>query len=202
MGNYSGPKVRLSRRLGVPIAETVKHMSLKRPNRPGQHGFRSPRKSLYGRQLIEKQRLSFYYNVRDKQMNTYVKEVSKGVGSAADALRQILETRLDNVIRRLGWARTIWQARQSVAHSHFLVNGEKVNIPSYLVKAGDVITVTEKSKKFVTACAESCEEKLVPTWLEADDAKLEGRVLHLPDVEEIRLPFDLDYALIIEFYSR
>ncbi|MBN1437720.1 MAG: 30S ribosomal protein S4 [Sedimentisphaerales bacterium] len=201
MGNYTGPKVKLSRRLGVPIAETVRHMSLKRPNRPGMHGFRSPRRSLYGRQLNEKQRLAFYYNVRDRQMRKYVKMASVGHGSAAAALRQILESRLDNVVRRLGWVRTIWQARQMVAHGHILVNGNKVDIPSYLVKAEDTISVKDKSSKFVQTCSETCEEKLVPTWLVCEDGKLQGKVLNLPSVEEIRIPFELDYSLIIEYFT-
>ena len=202
MGNYTGPKVKLSRRLGVPVAETAKHTNLRRTSRPGQHGYRSPRRSLYGRQLIEKQRLAFYYNVRDRQMRRYVEMASKGHGSAADALRQILETRLDNVIRRLGWARTIWQARQNVVHSHFLVNGKKVDRPSFQVKAGDVITVAPGSEKFVGNCAESCEEKLVPPWLACEEGKLRGDVVHLPGADEVRIPFELEYSLIIEYYTK
>jgi len=202
MGNYCGPKVRLSRRLGVPIAETVRHMNLRRPNRPGMHGYRSPRRGLYGRQLIEKQRLAFYYNVRDRQMRRYVALAQKGGGSTADALRQLLETRLDNVIRRLGWVRTIWQARQMVAHGHVLVNDKKVDRPSYVVRAEDVITVKDKSQKFAQASAESCEEKLVPSWLEAEGGKLRGTVLHPPSPDEVRIPFELEYSLIIEYYTK
>ena len=202
MGNYTGPKVRLSRRLGVPIAETGKHMNLKRPNRPGMHGYRSPRRSLYGRQLIEKQRLAFYYNVRDRQMRRYVVMAQKGHASGADGLRQLLERRFDNVVRRLGWARTIWQARQIVAHGHLLVNGKKVDRPAFLVKAGDIITVRDKSQKFVTASAETCEEKLVPAWLAAEEGKLVGTVTQLPMVEDIRVPFDLEYSLIIEYFTK
>lgn len=202
MGNYIGPKVRLSRRLGVPIAETVKHMSLKRTSRPGMHGYRNPRQSLYGRQLLEKQRLAFYYNVRDKQMRKYVVVAAKGHGSAADGLRQILELRLDNVVRRLGWCRTVWQARQMVVHGHIQVNGKKVDRPSYLVKEGMKISVRPKSMKFVQAAAESCEEKLVPAWITAEEGKLEGSIIHKPSNEEIRLPFELDYSLIVEYYTR
>ena len=202
MGNYTGPKVRLSRRLGVPIAETGKHMNLRRPNRPGMHGYRSPRRSLYGRQLIEKQRLAFYYNVRDRQMRRYVVTAQKGHASAADGLRQLLERRLDNVVRRLGWARTIWQARQIVAHGHLLVNGQKVDRPGFEVKAGDVISVCDKSQKFVAAAAEACEEKLVPAWLAAEEGKLVGTVTQLPMIEDIRVPFDLEYSLIIEYFTK
>ena len=202
MGNYTGPKLRLSRRLGVPIAETVKHTNPRRANRPGMHGYRSPRRSLYGRQLTEKQRLAFYYNVRDRQMRLYVSQASKGKGSAADSLRQLLECRLDNVVRRLGWARTIWQSRQLVVHGHLMVNGTKVDRPSYQVKAGDVITASEKSQKFLNGCAESCEEKLVPSWLAAEEGKLVGNVLHVPQTDEIRIPFELEYSLIIEYYTK
>ena len=145
--------------------------------------------------------MAFYYNVRDRQLRKYVSLASVGHGSAADALRQILEIRLDNVVRRLGWVRTVWQARQMVAHGHISVNGKKVDIPSYLVKIGDTITVKEKSQKFAQTCAETCEEKLVPTWLVCEENKLEGKVLHLPLVEEIRIPFELDYSLIIEYFT-
>lgn len=202
MGNYTGPKVRLSRRLGVPIAETAKHLNPRRPNRPGMHGYRRGRPSLYGRQLAEKQKIACYYNMRDGQLRRYLAMASKSRRDTAAAVQELLETRLDNVVRRLGWARTIWQARQAVTHGHFFVNGRKVNRPSFRVGPGDVVTVRDRSKKFVKDCAETCEGPLAPEWLSADENKLEGRVVRMPTPEDIRLPFEIEYGLIIEYYGR
>src|SRR4030042_661910 len=131
MGTYHGPKVRLTRRVGVAIAETPKHINVRRPRRPGIHGRTRPRKSLYGERLAEKQKLCAYYNVRDTQFTRHVEQAQAVQGSTTDALHQILESRFDNVIRRIHWARTIWQARQMVSPGHFLIHGHKVDIPSY-----------------------------------------------------------------------
>jgi len=202
MGNYTGPKVRLSRRFGVPIAETAKHMRLRRENPPGMHGGRRSRPSLYGVQLTEKQKLMFYYNIRDKQMRRYMAEAQKSKLNAPEALHQVLETRLDNVIRRLGWSRTIWQARQMVVHGHFEVNGRKVDIPSFRVSTGDRIRVKDKSKKFVKATAETAEFQLNLDWLKRDEEKHEAEVTRLPTLEDSRIPFEINYNMIIEFYTR
>jgi len=202
MGNYIGPKVRITRRLGVPICETNKHLNPKRPNRPGMHGFRRGRPSLYGRQLAEKQKIAFYYNVRDTQLRHYMEKASTTKKDNVTALTELLETRLDNAVRRLGWARTIWQARQAVAHGHFFVNGRKVDRPSYNLKVGDVISVREKSQKFVKGCAETCEGPLPPEWLQVEENKLEGRVVRLPVPEDVRLPFEVEYGLVVEYYGR
>jgi small subunit ribosomal protein S4 len=177
MGNYSGPKVRLSRALGVPIAETPKHMRLRRENPPGMHPMRRGRRSLYGRQLSEKQKLARYYNLRDGQLRRCMTEASRSRRTTPVVLHEILESRLDNVIRRLGWARTIWQARQMVSHGHFQVNGQKVERPSYRLSPNDKITVKERSAKFVRESSESAE-------------------FHL------NLDFEIDYNLIVEYYSR
>jgi len=117
-------------------------------------------------------------------------------------LQQLLETRLDNVIRRAGWARTIWQARQLVSHGHFLVNGHKVDKPGYGVSANEIITVKDKSKALVKSCAESCSEALVPAWLNVDNGKWEIQVIRLPMPEDVRLPFEIEYSKVIEFYTR
>jgi small subunit ribosomal protein S4 len=202
MGNYSGPKVRLSRSLGVPIAETPKHLNLKRSTRPGMHGFRPARRTLFGRQLAEKQKLAFYYNVRNTQLRKYLNKAVKSKKNTPDALQEMLETRLDNVIRRLAWARTIWQARQMVSHGHIYVNGRKVDRPGYPVKLGDQITAKESSKAYVKDCAQATEESFIPAWLEGDAEKCEGRVLRLPTPEDVRLPFELNYSLIIELYTK
>ncbi len=202
MGGYSGPKVRLSRSLGVPIAETSKHLNPRRTTRPGMHGFRPARRSLYGRQLAEKQKLAFYYNLRNAQLRRYMAEATRSKRSTPEMLQQLLETRLDNTLRRLGWARTIWQARQLVSHGHILVNGRKVDRPGYGVQPGDMITVKARSQKLIKACAESCEEPVVPQWLTADNNKWEAQVQRLPVPEDVRLPFEVDFAAVTEFYTR
>ncbi len=202
MGGYIGPKLKLSRSVGVPVAETSKHTNPRRTTRPGMHGFRPARRSLYGRQLTEKQKLAYYYNVRDRQLRTYMAKASKDKRSTPEAFSEFLETRLDNVLRRIGWARTIWQARQLVNHGHIQVNGRCVDIPSAQVSAGDILTVRDKSKPLVKRCMESVEERLIPGWLTSDDAKLEGKVERMPFPEDVRLPFEVEYSLVIEYYTR
>jgi small subunit ribosomal protein S4 len=202
MGGYIGPKLKLSRSVGVPIAETSKHTNPRRTSRPGMHGFRPARRSLYGRQLTEKQKLAYYYNLRDRQLRLYMAKATRSKRPTPDALSEQLETRLDNTLRRLGWARTIWQARQLVNHGHIQVNGRRVDVPSFHVSAGDIITAKEKSKELVRKCMESVEERLIPGWLASDDAKLEGKVERMPFPEDVRLPFDVEYSLVIEFYTR
>lgn len=202
--NYSGPKVKLSRKLGVPISETPRHVTPRRETRPGQHGFRRGRQTLYGLQLKEKQKLAYYYNVADRQMRRYMKMATNSKRSTPVELQEILETRLDNVIRRLRWARTVWQARQMVAHGHFRLNGRRVDLPSHPVKAGDIITVRDRSGKFLKAAVESCESMgfAVPEWLQLDEVKMQVKVVRMPEFDEVRLPFDVDYSKIIEYYTR
>ncbi len=204
MGTYHGPKVKLTRRVGVPVAETPKHMNVRRAKRPGIHGRGRPRKSLYGEQLMEKQKLCAYYNIRERQFIRYLREAQAAPGATTDALHRILETRLDNVIRRLRWAATIWQARQMVSHGHFLVNGHKVDLPEYHVKPGDEIAVKAISEPFVRATIESTErvESTIPGWLSADAEGLKANVLRLPEPGEIRVPFELDLPKIVELYTR
>jgi len=204
MGGYSGPKVRLSRSLGVAIAETPKHVNPKRDKRPGIHGYRRVRRSLYGTQLTEKQRIGRYYNIRDGQVQRYVREAQMAKRSTTQVLQQLLETRLDNVVRRVHWARTIWQGRQMVSHGHFLVNGRKVNVPSFNVMAGDVISVKPRSENFVKQTAAAAEDMgfRVPDWLSLDEGKLKARVLYLPQLNDVLLPFDVDFSSVIEFYTR
>jgi small subunit ribosomal protein S4 len=194
----------LTRRAGSPIAETPKHTNVRRTTRPGIHGRRRARLSLYGEQLAEKQKLAAYYNLRDRQFTRHVEQAQAVPGSTTDALQQILESRLDNVIRRLRWARTIWQARQMVSHGHFYINGHKVDIPSYLVRACEEITIKPGSEVFVRAALEGAAESelQVPAWLSADNDALRAKVLRLPAPEEIRLPFEINVAKIIEMYTR
>ena len=202
MANYCGPKVRLSRRLGVPVSDTVKHVNRKKESRPGMHGYRRGRQSLYGLQLAEKQKIAFYYNVSNKQMRRYMDLAGRDKRATTVAFQELLESRFDNVIRRLGWARTIWQARQMVTHAHFCINGHKVDVPSYRIKPNDVVTVRDKSEKFARQAAENADAPDPPAWLAVTENKLEATVLHLPAFEDVRLPFEVDFPKIIEYYTR
>ncbi len=202
MGNYCGPKVRLSRSLSVPIAETPKHINMKRTTRPGMHGYRPARRTLYGRQLAEKQKLALYYNIRNAQLRRYMTTAVQSKVNTPEALQGMLETRLDNVIRRLGWARTIWQARQLVSHGHMKVNDRRVDRPSYGVTAGDTITVKDSSKAYVKSCIAACTEGVVPAWLQPDNERCEAQVLRMPAPEDVRLPFEIEYSLVVELYTR
>ncbi len=202
MNNYTGPKLRLSRRLSAAVAETAKHVETVEKGGKRFGRFRRRQKSLYAQQLTEKQKLAFYYNIGNKQLRRYLNAAQKSKGSTADALMEIIESRLDNVLRRLGWARTIWQARQLVVHGHIKVNGRKVDRPGYLVQANDAIAVKEKSQEYVKGCVASCEGVTVPGWLSGDGEKLEAQVIRTPKLEDVQLPFDLDCAMIVEFFSK
>src|SRR5881409_1450257 len=139
MGRYIGPKVKLSRRVGAPIADIPKHTA-KELTLPGMHGYRGRRNTEYGVRLTEKQKLRFHYGMLEKQFRLFLDIAKKSKGNTASSLMQLLETRLDNVLRRMGVGRTIWACRQLVAHGHVIVDGQKTDIPSYLVKPGQVIT--------------------------------------------------------------
>src|SRR5881392_4218142 len=142
MGRYLGPKVKLSRRVGVPIADIQKHTA-KELTLPGMHGYRGRRNTEYGVRLNEKQKLRYHYGLLERQFRRYMDMAKKSKGNTANSMMQILEQRLDNVLRRLGVGRTIWATRQIVAHGHVLVNGVKTDIASFQVKAGDTLTFKE-----------------------------------------------------------
>src|SRR5258707_8282044 len=148
MGRYTGPKVKLSRRVGVPIADVPKHTA-DELTLPGMHGYRGRRNTEYGVRLAEKQKLRFHYAMLEKQFRRFLTMAKKSKGNTANTMIQILESRLDNVLRRLGVGRTIWACRQIVAHGHVIVNGRKTDIASFLVKPGDVITFKEKTHKVI-----------------------------------------------------
>jgi len=201
MGHYLGPKLKLSRRLGVPIAETPKHAEVVEKGRRGRPRMRRQR-SLYARQMAEKQKLSFYYNIGRRQLRRYLQEAQRSKESTADALIEIVESRLDNVLRRLGWARTIWQARQMVSHGHIKVNGRRIDRPSYPVQPNDVIAPVESSLEFVKACAATAQNVSVPAWLALDENRFEAQVVRRPKIEDVQLPFDLDCGMIVELFSK
>ena len=160
------------------------------------------KQSEYGIQLNEKQKVKFIYGILEKQFRKYYVMATKQSGITGQNLLQILESRLDNVVFRLGLANTRKEARQIVNHGHILVNGKKVDIPSYLIKPGDVIAVREKSKSSarMKEIVEANEKRIIPKWLSMDKTKLEGRVLQLSDREDI--DYDVEEHLIVELYSK
>ena len=173
----------------------------RRPFPPGQHGRRPRRaRSVYLRQLEEKQKLRFFYGVREQEMRRYVAEASRSRKSTGEVLVQLVERRLDNVLARLGLAATRAQARQFINHGHVLVDGSRVDVPSYLVKQGDEVRI--KPGSTVESLVRESLDNVpgVPAWLQLDRDNLSGKVLHLPEREEVQIPFD--ESLVIEFYSR
>ena len=169
---------------------------------PGQHGKARKKLSEYGLQLREKQKARRYYGVLEGQFHHYFEMAERKAGITGENLLQILESRLDNVVYRLGFAMSRPEARQLVVHAHFTVNGKKVNIPSYLVSAGDVIAVQQKSKqseKFKVV-AEANANRPVPAWLEVDRENQSGKVVALPSRDQIDL--DIQETLIVELYSK
>ena len=198
MARYLGPKVKLSRRVGVPIADIPKHTSKRQLNPPGAHGFRGRRIKDYGVRKDEKQKLRYHYNVLERQFRNYLDKASRRPGNTGELLLQLLECRLDNVVRRSGLTRTIWAARQMVTHGHILVNGKKVDRPSYALKVGDVISVREKVHGLARENMESLAGHIVPGWLAMNPAELSVKIVAAPTSDQI--PFDVNTNLIVEFY--
>ncbi len=163
---------------------------------------RRKKASEYSLQLNEKQKVKFIYGILEKQSRRVYEEAERMPGVTGENMIMLLETRLDNVVYRLGLCQTRRQGRQLVSHAHFLVNGKKVNIPSYKVKVGDVITVRNKSKEvdIFKSVKEEGPNQLVPKWLEFNQEELSGKVIALPTSED--LDYDLQYNLIVEFYSK
>jgi len=198
MANYTGPKVKLSRRVGVPIADLPKHTA-RQLTAPGMHGYRGRRLRDYGVRLQEKQKLRYHYNVMEKQFRRYIDRASRAKGNTGDVLMTLLEKRLDNVIRRLGYARSIWAARQMVAHGHIIVNGRRTDRPSYEVKLGDTISIKkDKQRNLIRETLESLPGHEVPAWLSFAPADLTASVVAEPTPDQI--PFDVNLNLIVEFY--
>ena len=197
MARYTGPKVKLSRRVGVPIADIPKHTG-KELQIPGMHGYRGRRNTEYGVRLIEKQKLRYHYGMLEKQFRKFMDLAKRSKGNTANSMIQLLETRLDNVLRRLGVGRTIWATRQIVAHGHVLVNGRKTDIASYQVKPGDEIRFKEGIHKVLRDNMEQNAGHNVPNWLEWNPAQLTAKVNALPTPEDV--PFEVNMNLIIEFY--
>ena len=202
MARYRGPKSKIARKFGDPIFGTDKHLERKNYP-PGQHGNTRRRKKVseYGVQLKEKQKAKYTYGVLEKQFRNLFEKASSAKGVTGEVLLQLLESRLDNVVYRLGIAPTRAAARQFVTHRHVIVNGEIVNIPSSLVKPGDIVGVREKSKS-LESVADSLSTKryLSSSWLEWDDTQMVGKFMNVPERGDI--PEVIKEQLIVELYSK
>lgn len=205
MARYTGPACRLCRREGVKLylksdrCYSTKCALERRAFPPGQHGQGRKKVTEYGIQLRAKQSVKRMYGVLEKSFRGYFKEADRQKGVTGDNLLVLLERRLDNVVFRLGLASTRNEARQLVRHNHFLVNGKKMNIPSYLVRVGDEIVVRDKSKSS-PVFKDLNTNPSVPAWLSSSVADLKGKVEALPSREDVTIP--VDEQLIVELYSR
>ncbi len=208
MARYIGSKCRQCRREGEKLflkgekCYTSKCAIENRPFPPGQHGQRRTRLSDYARQLREKQKLRRIYGVLENQFRLYYKEADRLRGSTGENLLQLLECRLDNVVFRMGFGVSRSEARQLVRHNGITVNGSKVNIPSYLVKAGDVVAVSEKAKAQlrIKSASDLAQQRGLPEWLDVDGSKLEGVFKSVPERSE--LPAEIQEQLVVELYSK
>lgn len=200
MARFTGSLWKKSRRLGISLTGTGKELE-KRPYAPGQHGANQRRKiSEYGLQQQEKQKLRYMYGLNERQYRTLFNEAGKMQGIHGENFMILLESRLDNLVYRMGLARTRRQSRQLVNHGHILVDGKRLDIPSYRVKPGQVISVREKSKN-LDSIKEALElNNFVPEYLSMDEEKLEATFTRLPERSE--LPAEINESLIVEFYSR
>ena len=208
MARYRGPVEKLERRFGVSLnlkgerRLAGKSALEKRPYGPGQHGQRRKKISEYGLQLNEKQKAKFMYGVSEKQFRNLFKEANRQEGNTGENLIALLESRLDNVVYRMGFATTRRFARQLVTHGHILVNGKKVNIPSYLVKEGDRIEIKEKSKNNpqIQRALELTAQTGIAPWVDVDKEKMVGVFQRIPERSEVNIP--VDERLVVELYSK
>ncbi len=200
MARYTGPAYKKSRRLGFSTLENGKELA-RRPYAPGAHGKdRRKKSSEYGIQLQEKQKVRFMYGLTEKQFHKVFDKAQKMHGIAGENLLMLLESRLDNIVYRLGMARTRRAARQVVNHGHILVNGKKVDIPSYRVMPGDTISVKENSLNHPAILAAVEEKVAVPAYLEFDPKKLTGKYVRTPERSELNS--EVNEQLIVEYYNR
>lgn len=207
MARYIGPKAKLARREGTDLflksARRTLDSKCKIETKPGQHGAKSgARTSDYGLQLREKQKLKRMYGVLERQFRRYFAEAERLRGNTGELLVRLLEQRLDNVVYRMGFGSTRAEARQLVSHKAMTVNGQSVNIPSYLVKAGDVVAVREKSKtqNRIVEALQLAQQVGLPAWVEMDLSKSQGVFKKVPDRDEFGA--DINESLIVELYSR
>ncbi len=204
MARYKGPRGKIVRKFGENIFANPKFDRLlaKKPYPPGQHGMKRKKVSDYALQLREKQKVKYMYGLLEKQFRRFFSKAERMKGVTGENLLQLLESRLDNTVFRLGFATTRAQARQMVLHRHIMVNGKVVNIPSYILKPGDVIQVREKSRRlamFHEALKRVDADRMLP-WLELDKASMTGKFLDRPKREDI--PVNVQESMIVELYSK
>lgn len=205
MGRYRGPIIKICRREGINLVETPKAQKYmeRRPYPPGEHGQRRRRRiSDYGVRLREKQKLRFLYNMSEKQFNNLFEEASRHTGATGTIFLQFLESRLDNVVYRMGIAHTRRQSRQFVVHGHIAVNGKRIDVPSYRVRPGDEVSVVERARKnpHIKHNIEERRRGKTPPWLEFDPETLKGVFKAVPSREDIVVP--VNELQVIEYYSR
>jgi small subunit ribosomal protein S4 len=202
MARYTGPRVRISRRFGIPIFGPSKYLE-RRNYGPGVHGPKSRRKHTdYGLGLIEKQKLRYYYGLLERQFRGVYEKALRRRGVTGEQMLQILETRLDNVVFHLGFANTRAAARQMVTHGHITVNGRKVNVPSFGLKVNDAVVVKNSnvSRQLATKNLEMATSRAVPDWLSLNKEEFKGTIMRIPTRDEIQ-PVANEQA-VVEFYSR
>ena len=208
MARYTGPACRLCRREGKKLylkgerCTSGKCALDRRNTAPGQHGAATKKLKEYGKQTREKQTARRYYGVLEKQFKNYYDEAARQQGMTGENLLKLLERRYDNVVYRMGLASSRKEARQLVLHGHFTINGKKANIPSILVRSGDVIAVADSFKKSAKCkeLVEALETKTSPKWIEVDKTNLVAKVVALPEREDV--DFDFEEQLIVELYSK
>ena len=203
MARYRGPRLKIIRRLGTPLPGLMRtEGDLRRPYPPGQHGpTRRAKLSVFAVRLREKQKLRFHYCISEKQFRRYVKKASAGKGNPGTNLLQALETRLDNAVFRAGFAPTVRAARQMTGHGHFLVNGKRVDIPSYPLRVGDVIGIHEKSKmrEQFKLNRKDPNNLALPSFIDIDDANSVAKITMKPAREDV--PVQVQEQFVIEYYS-
>jgi small subunit ribosomal protein S4 len=201
MAKYRGPRTKIARKFGEPIYGADRSFE-KKNYPPGQHGMNKKRRktSEYGTQLLEKQKAKYTYGVLEKQFRNLFKKAQRTKGITGELLLQLLESRLDNVVYRLGIAPTRASARQLVTHKHITVNGELVSIPSYSLRAGDIVGVREKSKSLEIITESLSSRRLSSSWLEWDQSSMAGKFLNKPERNDI--PETIKEQLIVELYSK
>jgi small subunit ribosomal protein S4 len=199
--NYTGPKVKLSRKLDIELTIKSSKYTANKPYPPGQHGSskRRSKQSDYGKQLLEKQRLRLQYNISEKQMRNYYAHSAGMTGNTGDILVQLLESRLDALLYRAGLTRSMYSARQYITHGHIQVNGRRVNIPSFHVQQNHTISIKEKSRK-LECFQDAIRNATPPPYIELTKADFSFKFLYVPPREEV--PVVCDVPLVVEYYSR
>lgn len=206
MASLHGPKAKTQRRFGEVLIPRAKYAKIleKRAYPPGDHGreksFRSGRRSDYGQQLDEKQKLQFIYNVRERQLRNYYKKATRIPGPTGSNLLSLLERRLDTVVYKSGLAATIWAARQLVVHGHILVNGKRIDLPSYQMNPGDTFAPTDRMKNNVHIKEWVDQISAFPPYISVDKRNTSGTFVRVPEAGEIQVPVNIQ--LVVEFYNR